>query len=344
MRQAPQGTQAVQRALALLKSFSPEDPEHRLTDLASRHGLHPSTAHRLLAVLEAEGLIGRNPETQAYRRLEESEVVQGLGADSEDRRRRNAPRGTPFQRRTEALCDSGLYRDWSGYSCVETYEPTPEREYWAVRNSAALIDVSPLFKYEVTGPQAEDLLDRTMTRDMTKCRPGRVMYTAWCNEEGHLLQDGNVQRLGEERFLVSAAEPCLRWFEDCGWGMDAEVRDVSAEVGVLALQGPRSRAVARAAVEGIDFDRMRYFDLAQGRLGGASGGSGAGRTAGRRSCSRGPGRRKAWRRTAGRAASSGRTAGTTRWRRWPWPTRWTTWSGRTRRGWRWRTAGRTSGT
>ena len=270
-RRAPQGTQAIQRALALLRSFTAEEPEHRLTDLAAAHELHPSTAHRLLGVLEAEGLVGRNPETQGYRWLEGTGIGEGgEGAPRLNGLRPLEPLRTPFHRRAEAACESDAWRDWSGCTCALSYEPTPEREYWAVRNSAALIDVSPLFKYEVRGADAEGLLDRVMTRDFTKCRTGRVMYSAWCNEDGHLLQDGNVQRLGPERFLVSAAEPCLRWFEDCGLGMDAEVRDVSREIGVLALQGPRARAVAEAAVTGVDFSRMRYFDLAVGHLGRAA--------------------------------------------------------------------------
>jgi len=273
-RRAPQGTQAVQRALALLRSFTPEAPEHRLSELAAAHGLHPSTAHRLLGVLEAEGLIGRGPDSQAYRWLP---GAPGAG-DAGSAPRHNGPRPleplrTPFHRRTSALCESDAWRDWSGYTCVETYEPTPEREYWAVRNAAALIDVSPLFKYEISGADAVRLLDRMMTRDFSKSRAGRVMYTSWCNEEGHLLQDGNVQRLARERFLVSAAEPCLRWFEDCGRGMDVEVRDVSEDIGVLALQGPRARAVAEATTTGIDFGAMRYFDLAAGAVGSGAGGA-----------------------------------------------------------------------
>ncbi len=279
-RQAPQGTQAVQRALALLGSFTPEAPEHRLADLAAAHGLHPSTAHRLLGVLEAEGLIGRSPDSPAYRRRSDCPVGGGAGSDvALAPRRRNGlrplePLRTPFHRRTAALCESGAWRDWSGHASALSYEPTPEREYWAVRNAAALIDVSPLFKYEVAGVDAERLLDRVMTRDMTACRVGQVCYSSWCNEDGHLLQDGNVQRLAPERFLVSAAEPALRWFEDCGTGMDAEVRDVSADVGVLALQGPRARAVAAAAVAGIDFAGMRYFESATGEVAGAGGGRG----------------------------------------------------------------------
>ncbi len=272
-RRAPRGTQAIQRALALFRSFTPEVPEHRLTDLAAAHGLHPSTAHRLLGVLEAEGLIGRSPESQGYRWLEGT----GFGEAGEHAPRLNGlrplePLHTPFHRRTEAVCESGAWRDWSGYTCAVSYEPTPEREYWALRNAAALIDVSPLFKYEIRGADAERLLDRVLTRDFTKCRTGRVVYSSWCNEDGHLLQDGNVQRLEPERFLVSAAEPCLRWFEDCGWGMDVEVRDVSEEIGVLALQGPRARAIAEAATSGIDFGVMRYFDLAAGEVPSGAGG------------------------------------------------------------------------
>ena len=270
-RRAPQGTQAIQRAMSLYRSFTAEQPEHRLTDLAAAHGLHPSTAHRLLGVLEAEGLVGRNPDTQGYRWLPEGGFGGGARAIRRNGMALLEPLRTPFHRRTEALCESGAWRDWSGYTCVESYEPTPDRDYWAVRNTAALIDVSPLFKYEIRGADAERLLDRVMTRDFTKCRVGRVMYTSWCNEDGHLLQDGNVQRLERERFLVSAAEPCLRWFEDCGLGMDVEVRDVSADSGVLALQGPRARAIAEAGIQGVDFARMRYFDLAAGELGGLAG-------------------------------------------------------------------------
>ncbi len=270
-RRAPQGTQAIQRALSLYRSFTAEQPEHRLTDLAAAHGLHPSTAHRLLGVLEAEGLVGRNPDTQGYRWLPDG----GFGGGERPFRRNGLrllePLRTPFHRRTEALCESGAWRDWSGYTCALNYEPTPDRDYWAVRNTAALIDVSPLFKYEMVGSDAERVLDRAMTRDFTKCRVGRVMYTSWCNEDGHLLQDGNVQRLERERFLVSAAEPCLRWFEDCGLGMEVEVRDVSADLGVLALQGPRARAIAEAAVQGVDFAGMRYFDLAGAELGAVAG-------------------------------------------------------------------------
>ena len=270
-RRAPQGTQAIQRALSLYRSFTAEQPEHRLTDLAAAHGLHPSTAHRLLGALEAEGLVGRNPDTQGYLWLPESGYGGGERPVRRNGMRSLAPLRTPFGRRTAALCESDAWRDWSGYACALNYEPQPDREYWAVRNTAALFDVSPLFKVEIAGVDAERLLDRVMTRDFTRRRVGRVMYTSWCNEDGHLLQDGNVQRLERERFLVSAAEPCLRWFEDCGLGMDALVRDVSTDLGVLALQGPRARAIAEAAIQGVDFAGMRYFDLAGGELGDAAG-------------------------------------------------------------------------
>ena len=271
MRRAPQGTQAIQRALSLYRSFSAQQPEHRLTDLAAEHGLHPSTAHRLLGALEAGGLVGRNRDTQGYVWLPEGGVSGGERPARRNGMRLLAPLVTPFHRRTEALCESGAWRDWSGYACALSHDPLPDHEYWAVRNTAALFDVSPLFKVEIVGPDSERLLDRVMTRDLTKCRVGRVIYTSWCNEDGHLLQDGNVQRLERERFLVSAAEPCLRWFGDCAVGMDALVRDVSTDLGVLALQGPRARAIAEAAIQGVDFAGMRYFDLAGGELGDAAG-------------------------------------------------------------------------
>jgi aminomethyltransferase len=148
------------------------------------------------------------------------------------------------------------------------YEPTHEREYFAIRNSAALIDISPLFKYEVAGPDALRLVDRVVTRDMSRSCVGQVRYSPWCNEAGHVLDDGTVAHLEENRFRITAAEPNLRWFQDVGYGLDAEVSDVSQNMAALSVQGPRSRAILQQVVAGVAFDNLGYFRLAEGTVAG----------------------------------------------------------------------------
>jgi len=164
------------------------------------------------------------------------------------------------------MCESYEWRNWSGYLAAGLYEPTHEREYFAIRNSAAMIDVSPLFKYEITGSDAARVMDRIITRDVNKCRIGQVMYTPWCDEEGKVIDDGTVARLDENHFRVTAADPNLNWFQDVGYGFNAQVNDVSTDLAALSLQGPKSRAILKEVVKGIDFDQLKYFWLAHGTV------------------------------------------------------------------------------
>jgi aminomethyltransferase len=143
------------------------------------------------------------------------------------------------------------------------YEHFHEREYWAIRNSAGLIDVSPLFKYEFTGPDALKAVNRIMTRDINSCRIGQVFYSPWCDDDGKLVDDGTISRLDENHFRVTAADPSLRWFLDCSTGMDVEIRDVSEDLAALALQGPLSREVLRGISPGIG--SLGFFRLANTR-------------------------------------------------------------------------------
>ena len=177
------------------------------------------------------------------------------------------PVGTPFHARTFPLCESLNYRDWSGYYTVSAYETHHEHEYNAIRNAAALIDVSPLFKYTVTGPDAKALVNRVITRDVERMDVGQVFYTPWCDEHGHVIDDGTVSRLEEQRFRWTAAEPNLRWFTQNAHGLDVTIDDVSESVAALALQGPLSGQVLRAC-SNIDIDRLKYFRVTSGRIGG----------------------------------------------------------------------------
>ena len=177
------------------------------------------------------------------------------------------PIGTAVHARTLALCESLNYREWSGYYAVSAYEGHHEHEYNAIRNAAALIDVSPLFKYLVTGRDAARLVDRLITRDVSKMTVGQVFYTPWCDERGKVIDDGTVSRLGEQMFRWTAADPSLRWFRQNAAGLDVSIDDISEEVAALALQGPTSARLLRAASD-IDIDRLKYFRVASGTIAG----------------------------------------------------------------------------
>ena len=179
------------------------------------------------------------------------------------------PIGTPFHQRTFALCESLSYRDWSGYYSVSSYETHHEHEYNAIRNAAALIDISPLFKYAISGPDAARLVDRVITRSVSRMEIGRVFYTPWCDEEGFVIDDGTVARLEEARFRMTAAEPSLRWLMQNARGFDVQVEDVSERLGALALQGPRSAHVLREC-SSADIDRLRYFGITSGTMNGVA--------------------------------------------------------------------------
>ena len=178
------------------------------------------------------------------------------------------PLPSPFHSRTSLLCRSFEWRNWSGYLAASTYEPTHEREYYAIRSAAALIDVSPLFKYEISGAEALRLVDRIITRDAAKCAIGQVMYTPWCDEQGKMIDDGTVSRLSENHFRLTAADPSLRWLQDCGFGMNATVVDVSTDLTALALQGPNSRKILKQAATGADIDSLKFFRLTTAKIDG----------------------------------------------------------------------------
>ncbi|HLM24321.1 MAG TPA: aminomethyltransferase family protein, partial [Pyrinomonadaceae bacterium] len=178
------------------------------------------------------------------------------------------PIGTAFHERTFPLCESLSYREWSGYYAVSSYEPHHEHEYNAIRNAAALIDISPLFKYRLTGKDATRLVDRIITRDMRKVTVGQVVYTPWCDERGKVIDDGTVSRLEENTYRWTAADPSLRWFTQNAAGMDVQIEDISESVSALALQGPTSGRLLKSLVEGADIANLKYFRVTKGSIAG----------------------------------------------------------------------------
>ncbi len=177
------------------------------------------------------------------------------------------PIGTAVHERTFQLCESLNYREWSGYYAVSAYEAHHEHEYNAIRNAAALIDVSPLFKYLLTGRDAALAVDRIITRNAQALAVGQVYYTPWCDERGKVIDDGTVTRLAENRFRWTAADPSLRWLTQNAAGLAVQIEDVSEQIAALALQGPTSAQLLSVAAD-ADLTGLKYFRMTSGVIAG----------------------------------------------------------------------------
>ena len=177
-------------------------------------------------------------------------------------------RRTPFHARTSALCASQNWQEWSGFLSANSYEVDHMSEYNAVRTTCGLFDVSPLFKYHLRGRDAARLLDRIVTRDISKCRVGQVIYTAWCDDDGKIIDDGTVARLADDFFRLTAAIPTLDWLEDNAFGLEVAIEDTSERFAALALQGPTSRDLLQQ-LTGADLAGLRYYRLVEDKVAGA---------------------------------------------------------------------------
>jgi aminomethyltransferase len=183
------------------------------------------------------------------------------------RRRVYVPVGTAFHERTLALCESLNYREWSGYYTVGVYEMHHEHEYNAIRNSAALIDVSPLFKYRVTGRDATKFVNRVISRDINKVSVDQVIYCCWCDPEGKVIDDGTITRLGENDYRWTAADPSLRWFQQNALGLDVKIEDISEQMAALAVQGPTSGKLLHSVAD-ANIPNLKYFRVTHGKIAG----------------------------------------------------------------------------
>jgi aminomethyltransferase len=177
------------------------------------------------------------------------------------------PIGTAFHERTFPLCQSLNYREWSGYYTVSVYEVHHEHEYNAIRNAAALIDISPLYKYRITGKDATKLVNRVITRDINKVKVGQVIYCCWCDEQGKVIDDGTISRLEENVYRWTAADPSLRWFRQNGLNLNVQIEDISEKLAALALQGPTSAKLLKTVAE-ADIANLKYFRVTQGKIAG----------------------------------------------------------------------------
>jgi len=147
------------------------------------------------------------------------------------------------------------------------YEVHHDHEYNAIRNAAALIDITPLYKYLITGKDATKLVNRVITRDINKVAVGQVIYCCWCDEQGKVIDDGTITRLEQNKYRWTAADPSLRWFRQNGLNMDVHVEDISEKIAALALQGPTSGRLLKAAAE-AEIANLKYFRMTQGKIAG----------------------------------------------------------------------------
>ena len=177
------------------------------------------------------------------------------------------PVGTAFHERTMALCESLNYREWSGYYTVGVYEMHHEHEYNAIRNSAALIDISPLFKYRVTGREATKFVNRVISRDINKVSVDQVIYCCWCDPGGKVIDDGTITRLGENDYRWTAADPSLRWFQQNSLGLNVKIEDISEQTAALALQGPTSGKLLHTVAD-ANITNLKYFRVTHGKIAG----------------------------------------------------------------------------
>jgi len=175
--------------------------------------------------------------------------------------------GTAFHSRTSALCASQNWRVWSGYFVASSYETVHDYEYHSIRNTAALIDISPLYKYDVRGNDAVRLVNRVITRDAAKCALGQALYACLCDGAGKVIQDGTAFRLAEDHFRFHLADPGLRWLKLNAVGMNVEIQECSEAVAALALQGPNALNILQQAVD-KDLSGLKFFRLTNAKING----------------------------------------------------------------------------
>jgi glycine cleavage system T protein (aminomethyltransferase) len=167
------------------------------------------------------------------------------------------------------LCESLSFRDWAGYYAASVYETHHEHEYNAIRNAAAMIDVSPLFKYRISGPDAARFINRVIARDIERVAVGQAIYCCWCDEQGKVIDDGTISRLAENQYRWTAAEPNLRWFHQNSLGLEVKIEDISRDLAAVAIQGPTSSRLLQAVV-GTEIANLKYFRVTGGRIAGVN--------------------------------------------------------------------------
>jgi len=180
---------------------------------------------------------------------------------------------TPFHERARALSQLDSFVPWAGYTTVDVFTSV-EQEYFAIRNASSLYDLTPMVKYRIAGADALRFLNRLTTRDLRKLAPGKVAYVVWCDDEGHLIDDGTVFCIAANEYRLCTAERQLDWLHASALGFEVDIREITEEVAALAVQGPTSARLLRAAgVAGVEV--LKPFEHGEFFL--PAGGAGSGR-------------------------------------------------------------------
>jgi aminomethyltransferase len=173
---------------------------------------------------------------------------------------------TPFHARARELSQVDSFVPWAGYTTVDVFT-TMEQEYFAIRNATTLYDLTPMVKYRIVGPDALGYLNRLVSRDLSKLKPDRVAYCVWCNDAGHLVDDGTVFRLGADEYRLCTADRQIDWLLDSAIGFDVKIEEITEQIAALSMQGPTSCAVLKnAGLLGIEL--LKPFDIGRFTLAG----------------------------------------------------------------------------
>ena len=167
---------------------------------------------------------------------------------------------TPFYPRTSELLGSYDWSIWAGWLSANVYDLDHSHEYLAIRTSCGVFDTTPLYKYQIHGPDALRLLNRVVTQDVARYGAGRSLYTPWCDDQGKIIDDGIVARLDDQLFRMTAAEPTLFWLEENATNLEVTIEDITEAYGIMAFQGPYTRDVLRRLTR-ADVDSLGYFGL-----------------------------------------------------------------------------------
>ena len=158
-----------------------------------------------------------------------------------------------FHPRQSVLNLRDAWSSWNGYKFADYYYDA-EYEYFCIRNSCATYDICPMQKYIISGADAEAMLDRMVTRDITKLKTDRVTYVCWCTDEGRLIDDGTIFKLGDEKFLLTCGSPSLAWLKKSSFGFDQLlIQDASDTIAALSFQGPTTcEVLKKMGLNGIE--------------------------------------------------------------------------------------------
>ena len=186
-------------------------------------------------------------------------------ADLSDRNHyRHAVYPSPFHSRQAQHNQMKEWSRWADYLSVPAYW-CESMEYFAGRNACGVFDITPMVKHRVSGPDALPYLNRLMTRDVSKIKPGRVGYSVWCNEQGRVIDDGTIFHLEEGVYRICSQEHQIDWFMTNTLGFDVRVAEDTHDVAALAVQGPTSCAVLKdmglKGIENLTPFGLEYHDF-----------------------------------------------------------------------------------